>query len=98
MGITGLDRQEGAETLALRALAWLAGDEDLFPVFLGSTGASATDLAENAAKPEFLASVLDFLLADDAWVTGFCDAISVPYDAPLRARASLPGGEQVNWT
>ena len=98
MGITGLDRQESAETLALQVLAWLAGNEDLFPVFLGTTGASATDLSKNAAKPEFLASVLDFLLADDAWVTGFCDAARVPYDAPLRARAALPGGEQINWT
>lgn len=98
MGITDLDRQEAAETLALRALTWLAGNEDLFPVFLGATGASAADIAQNAAKPEFLASVLDFLVADDAWVTAFCDAINVAYDMPMRARAALPGGESMNWT
>lgn len=98
MGITGVDGQDAAETLALRALTWLAGNEDLFPVFLAATGASAEDIAKNAAKPVFLASVLDFLVADDAWVTAFCDAASLPYDAPLRARAALPGGEQINWT
>lgn len=98
MGITDSNRQAAAETLALQALAWLAGNEDLFPVFLGATGASAADIAQNAGKPEFLASVLDFLLADDAWVTAFCDAINVEYETPMRARAGLPGGESINWT
>lgn len=98
MGITGKDRQEAAETLALRALSWLAGNEDLFPAFLGATGASAADLAQNAAEPEFLASVLDFLLMDDVWIAGFCDAAALPYDALMQARAALPGGEQINWT
>ena len=35
---------EAAETLSLRALAWLVGQEDLLPVFLGATGASEADL------------------------------------------------------
>lgn len=98
MAQTGKDRQEAAETLALRALGWLAGNEDLFPVFLGATGASADDLANIAAKPEFLAAVLDFLLTDDALVMGFCDAAALPYEAPIHARSALPGGELVNWT
>jgi hypothetical protein len=36
--------------------------------------------------------VLDFLLMDDAWVVAFCDAAGLPYEAPMRARAALPGG------
>jgi hypothetical protein len=98
MGISGMNRQEAAETLALQALTWLAGNDDLFPAFLGASGASAGDLAANAGQPAFLASVLDFVLTDDAWVTAFCDATGLPYDAPMRARATLPGGEQINWT
>ncbi len=93
-----MKRQEAAETLALQALAWLAGNDDLFPVFLGASGASADDLAANAGQPAFLASVLDFVLTDDAWVTAFCDEVGLAYDAPMRARAVLPGGEQINWT
>ncbi len=93
-----MNRQEAAETLALQALTWLAGNDDLFPVFLGASGASAGDLAANAGQPAFLASVLDFVLTDDAWVTAFCDAAGLAYDAPMRARAALPGGEQINWT
>ncbi len=98
MGITGKNRQEAAETLALQVLTWLAGNEDLFPVFLGATGASANDIAANAAQPEFLGSVLDFLLTDDVWVTEFCNSVALPYEAPLQARAALPGGEVFNWT
>lgn len=98
MGIPGKNRQEAAETLALQVLTWLAGNDELFPVFLGATGASANDIAKNAAQPEFLGSVLDFLLTDDVWVTEFCNAAALPYDAPLQARAALPGGDVFNWT
>ncbi|MGB8812521.1 MAG: DUF3572 domain-containing protein [Paracoccaceae bacterium] len=93
-----MSRQETAETLGIQALGWLAGNEELLPVFLGATGASVGDLAEGATRPEFLASVLDFLLMDDAWVIEFCDATGLKYDAPLQARAWLPGGEATHWT
>lgn len=90
--------QETAETLALRVLEWLAGQEDLLFTFLGATGAGKDDLIARADDPEFLASVLDFLTMDDAWVVSFCDSAGLPYDHPMQARAALPGGEQVNWT
>lgn len=90
--------QESAETLALQALAWLAGHEDLLPVFLNATGASESDLRRRAAEPDFLGAVLDFLMMDDAWVIGFCDHAALPYERIMEARAALPGGEQVHWT
>ncbi|WP_300061788.1 DUF3572 domain-containing protein [uncultured Roseobacter sp.] len=90
--------QETAEVLGLRILGWLAADEALLPVFLGATGASEADLRAGATDPVFLASVLDFLMMDDAWVVRACDALGVAYDAPMQARQALPGGAQVNWT
>ena len=90
--------QDSAETLALQALAWLAANDDLLPVFLGSTGASEVDLTKQASDPIFLGAVLDFLMMDDAWVIGFCDHLSIPYERIMQARAALPGGEQVHWT
>lgn len=89
---------ERAETVALLALGWIAGNEELSPVFLGSTGASAGDLRARATDPAFLASVLEFLTLDDAWVVGFCDAAGVAYEEPLQARYALPGAGQVHWT
>lgn len=90
--------QETAETLALQCLAWLAGNEELLPVFMGATGATEQDLRKGAADPVFLGSVLDFVMMDDRWVVEFCAGRGIPNDSLMRARAALPGGEQVNWT
>ena len=87
-----------SETLALTALGWLAGHDELLPVFLGSTGVSVDDLRTRAADPDFLISVLDFLLLDDSWVIAFCDANSVPYSQPGEARMVLAGGADMHWT
>ena len=87
-----------AEGVAIRALAWMATQEGVLEAFLGSTGASVDDLRGAAQEPAFLIAVLDFLMMDDAWVTGFCDADGIPYDHPHRARQSLPGGATEHWT
>ena len=89
---------DAAETLALRALAWLAANDDLLPTFLGSTGASEADLRERAGDPVFLGAVVDVLMMDDAWVIGFCGSAAITYDQLMQARMALPGGAQVNWT
>lgn len=91
-------QREAAETLALRALAWLAADDDLLGRFLGASGAAPGDLAASASDPRFLGSVLDFVLTDDVLVMTFCDAAGYPYPAPMQARAALPGGEVPHWT
>ena len=82
----------------MQVLGWLAGNEDLLPAFLGSTGATQDDVRAGASNPVFLGAVLDFLMIDDAWVISFCDAHTVPYERVMQARAALPGGEQVHWT
>lgn len=95
--MTPLSR-DSAELLAIEALSWLVGNDELLPVFLGATGASEADIRQRAKDPEFLASVLDFLLMDDAWIAAFCQSADYSYEFPMRARAALPGGAQVNWT
>ncbi len=89
---------DAAQVLALQVLEWLAANDDLLPVFLGSTGASLADLPARAQEPEFLASVLDFLLLDDAWVVAFCERAGIPPEHPMQARAALPGGVHPHWT
>jgi hypothetical protein len=90
--------REVAETVGLQAVAWLAGNDDLLPVFLGATGASEADFREGLEDPVFQGSVLDFLLMDDAWITAFCHAQDLGPDMPIQARAALPGGESFHWT
>ena len=87
-------QQETAETIALQALGWLAAQDELLPVFLGATGASEQDVRMRATEPEVLGAVLDFLMMDDAWVVGFCDAQGLKYETPMMARAGLPGGSR----
>lgn len=95
--MTPLGREQ-AETLALQALGWLAGQEDLSGAFLGASGLSADELKARAGDPEFLGFVLDFLLGDEAALLAFCEAADLTPDRPMRARAALPGGDLPHWT
>lgn len=90
--------RENAEVIGLQAMAWLAGNDALMPVFLGASGASETDFREGLQDPVFHASVLDFLMMDDAWVMEFCDSAGLPYTSVMQARAALPGGGEMHWT
>ena len=89
---------ENSEVIALQALKWLVAQDELCTIFMGATGASEADLRERITDLEFLGSVLDFLLQDDSWVISFCDDNELAYDRVMRARALLPGGDQMHWT
>ncbi|WP_344842055.1 DUF3572 domain-containing protein [Celeribacter arenosi] len=91
-------QQDSAETVGLKVLAWLAANEELFPVFLGSSGISGAELMSRAGDTEVLSAVLDFVTMDDAWVMACAQETGLTQDAPMRARAALPGGAQINWT
>ncbi|EPX85442.1 hypothetical protein Salmuc_02823 [Salipiger mucosus DSM 16094] len=84
--------------IGLQAVAWLAGEDELLPVFLGATGASEAEFRTGLSDPGFQGAVLDFILMDDAWVRGFCESHDLGYEAPREARALLPGGGEVHWT
>jgi len=90
--------QEAAEVFSINVLGWLAGQEEIVPLFLGASGASESDLRTRIADPEFHLSVLDFLMMDDQWIISCCDDLGVPYERISQARQSLPGGAEVSWT
>lgn len=87
-----------AELLALKALAWLGGDDERLGAFLGASGLSPGEVRSRVQDPDFMLALLDFVTADDDAVRAFCDAEGLDYDAPLAARRALPGGEEVHWT
>lgn len=91
-------KAERAEAIALMALGWLVGHDELRGVFVGSTGADPRELALRALEPAFQAAVLRFLTMDDNWIIAFCDAHELSYDQPLRALHALPGGAPPEWT
>lgn len=94
----GLMAESQAETLAARALAWMAGDAELLGRFLAWSGAGPADLRASAADPGFLGFVLDFVLADESTLVAFAATESVSPELVTRARAALPGGDVPNWT
>jgi len=91
-------KHEQAEVIGLQALAWLIGNDELGPVFLGASGATLEDMKNRAGDSDFLASVLDFILLDDTNIIGFCDENGLSYDMPMLALHSLPGQGVPNWT
>jgi hypothetical protein len=66
--------REVAEIVAVQALSFIAGDPVRLGAFLAETGIGPETLRSAAADPRFLASVLDFVLRDDATVKAFADA------------------------
>ena len=89
--------QESAETLALQALGWLVAQDELLPQFFAATGANALTLPTQAADPEFLGAVLDFLLMEDATVIAFCaKASGLEAAAPSAARV-LRVSRRLEW-
>jgi hypothetical protein len=89
--------RESAGELAIEALAWIAGRDDLRAAFLAASGAVPGDVARRAADPDFQAAVLDFLLSNDPWVIAFAASADLPPDRILRARRHLPGTAP-DWT
>ena len=90
--------QDRAETVAVQALGWMAGEEERLGAFLSAAGCGPEELRARAAEAEFLGFVLDFLLQDEAGLIAFCDAAGLTYETPMQARAALPGGAQPHWT
>jgi hypothetical protein len=66
--------REVAEIVAIQALTFVAGDPERLGLFLAESGLGPETLRTAAANPQFLASVLDFVLRDDATVKAFADA------------------------
>jgi hypothetical protein len=63
--------REVAEIVAVQALSFIAGEPDRLGLFLAESGIGPETLRHAAADPRFLASVLDFVMRDDATVKAF---------------------------
>ena len=82
---------DDAETLALRALAHIAGDADLGPRFLDLTGLDVATLRARAGTRDVLAAALGFLDSHEPSLVATADAIGVKPAALVAAHRALAG-------
>jgi hypothetical protein len=82
---------ETSQTIALKALGYLAADEDLLEPFLGATGLVVDDLRTGATDSAFLAGVLDYFLQNEALLLAFAASEELAPETIVRARQRLPG-------
>ncbi|WP_332700007.1 DUF3572 domain-containing protein [Bosea sp. (in: a-proteobacteria)] len=84
-----------AETLALRALAFLASEPERLEPFLASTGLGPATLRSAAQEPGFLLGVLDHLCASDSLLLEFAGNLSLNPEIIGQAREILAGPPEV---
>ena len=82
---------ERAQTIALKALAYLAGDEDWLNHFLNATGMDLGGLKAGAGDVGFLAGLMDYFLQNEALLLAFAAAEELAPETIVRARQHLPG-------
>ena len=88
--------KDWAQSLAIEALGFLAGDIERLEPFMSLTGVDPGNLREVAAQPSFLVAVLDHLAGDESLLLAFAaNAGRDPADVE-KARQTL-AGPQPDW-
>ncbi len=81
--------RERAETLAIGALAFLAGEPEALGRFLRLTGLNPETLRIAAGEPGFLAGLLDYFLANEALLVDYARDAGIAPEEIVRARSAL---------
>jgi hypothetical protein len=87
-------QKEAAETLAIEALGFIAGEPDWLARFLAASGIGPATLRRAAADPAFLAGVLDFLLGNEPLLVAFAGRAGIPPERIGEARRALSRGAE----
>lgn len=80
---------EVAEIVAIQALSFVAGEPERLGLFLSESGIGPETLRSAAKDPQFLVSVLDFVLRDDETVQAFATASQLDPTTIAAARQAL---------
>ncbi len=90
--------RDHAESIALLALQFLAGDTALMAQFFGATGMAPDDLRQASSSAEFQAGLLDFFLHDEPALLAFAASCDLAPEKVRNARFALvPPGESETW-
>ena len=82
---------EQPQVIALKALAFLASDQDRLGSFLVSSGMDLHALRERAGDINMQAGLLDHILSDENLLLEFAAELSCRPESIMRARQALPG-------
>ena len=74
-----------AEEVAGTVLGWLAGEPDMLSRFLALSGMQAQQLRDAVDDPQFLAGMIDFLMAHEPTLMAFCEATDTKPEAVAAA-------------
>jgi hypothetical protein len=83
--------REGAESVAIAALGFLAAEPERLARFLALSGLGPHSLRQAATSPGFLAAVLDHFAADERLLVAFAADQGVDPGAVIGARDTLSG-------
>ncbi len=81
--------QEGAEAVAVQALAFLVSRPEDFGRFLALTGLTADTIRQSASERGFLGGVLDYYLGDERLLIDFAADAGLPPESVAATRDAL---------
>jgi hypothetical protein len=84
--------RQAAETLAIQALAFIAEEPDGLGAFIARIGIGPDRIRDAARAPDFLAGVLEHMLADESLLLAFAGSAGLDPAEIAPARCAL-GGE-----
>ena len=85
--------REAAESLAIQALSFIAGDGERLGRFLAVTGIGPAEIRAASNEPGFLAGVLEYLASDERLITAFAAETEIDPATVDKARHLLGGGD-----
>ena len=83
--------REAAEMLAIQALSFLAAEPERLAGFVAATGLTIEHIRTAAHEPDFLAGVLEHMLADESLLVAFADSAAIDPANVARAHHLLGG-------
>ncbi|MDP6691388.1 MAG: DUF3572 domain-containing protein [Alphaproteobacteria bacterium] len=90
--------EDQAKIVALRALAYLVGDDSVLQRFMGLSGIDPSDLRQGADDPAILAGVLEFFLGNEAQLLEMCRETGMAPEEPAQARHGLTDSRHEEWS
>jgi hypothetical protein len=83
--------REAAESLAIQALAYIAGEPEQLGRFLAISGIGPDQIRQAAREPQFLAGVLEHVMGDERLLVAFAENAGIPPATVAKAHDALGG-------